>query len=41
MKKLSGSQEWRLRAGHWRIFMRLMGDGTAHITGFSDRQDAY
>lgn len=41
LKKLAGSEEWRLRAGPWRIFLRLLPDATAPVTGFSDRQDAY
>jgi mRNA-degrading endonuclease RelE of RelBE toxin-antitoxin system len=41
LKKLAGAEDWRLRAGEWRIFLRLLPDATAHVTGFSDRQDAY
>ncbi len=39
-KKLQGSDEWRLRTGDWRIFLRFVG-WEVHVTGFSDRQDAY
>ena len=40
LKKLKGSETWRLRAGDWRVFIEFDGD-KAHVTGFSDRQDAY
>ena len=41
IKKLQGSDNWRLRTGTWRIFLRLMPGAVAHVSGFSDRQDAY
>jgi len=40
IKKLEGSDRWRLRAGDWRIFLRLDGP-EAWVVGLSDRQDAY
>lgn len=40
LKKLSGSNDWRLRSGDWRIFLKLDGD-VAWVFGISDRQDAY
>ena len=40
LKKLGGSNDWRLRSGDWRIFLKLDGD-VAWVFGISDRQDAY
>ena len=40
IKKLSGSDEWRLRVGDWRVVFRLFGDA-AYISDVTDRQDAY
>ncbi len=40
LKKLSGSNDWRLRSGDWRILLKLDGD-VAWVFGISDRQDAY
>ncbi len=40
IKKLSGSNDWRLRSGDWRIFVKLDGE-VAWVLGISDRQDAY
>lgn len=40
LKKIGGSNDWRLRSGDWRIFLKLDGD-VAWVFGISDRQDAY
>ena len=40
LKKLSGRGDWRLRVGDWRIFLEYVG-ADIHVTGISDRQDAY
>jgi mRNA-degrading endonuclease RelE of RelBE toxin-antitoxin system len=40
LKKLAGSDEWRLRSGDWRIFLKLDG-AEVWVLGISDRQDAY
>jgi mRNA-degrading endonuclease RelE of RelBE toxin-antitoxin system len=40
LKKLKGRDDWRLRAGDWRIFLEFF-EKTVHVTGISDRQDAY
>lgn len=40
LKKLSGSNDWRLRSGDWRIFLKLDGE-TAWVFAISDRKDAY
>ena len=40
LKKLRGSEEWRLRSGDWRIFLKLDGP-IAWVLGLTDRQDAY
>jgi mRNA-degrading endonuclease RelE of RelBE toxin-antitoxin system len=41
IKKLaSGSPEWRLRAGDWRIFLVFEGS-RAFITRIANRRDAY
>lgn len=40
LKKLAGSDEWRLRSGDWRIFLKIEGD-VAWVFGLSDRKDAY
>ncbi|HML99491.1 MAG TPA: hypothetical protein PKD75_13540 [Tepidiformaceae bacterium] len=40
LKKLSGSSDWRLRSGDWRVFLKLEGD-IAWVFAISDRQDAY
>ena len=40
VKKLAGSQEWRLRAGDWRVIFVLRGD-EAYVVRITDRQDAY
>jgi len=40
IKKLGGANEWRLRAGDWRIMLVLRADA-AYVTEVSDRQDAY
>lgn len=40
IKKLAGSNDWRLRSGDWRIFLKLDGE-IAWVFAISDRQDAY
>jgi mRNA-degrading endonuclease RelE of RelBE toxin-antitoxin system len=40
LKKLQGSERWRLRVGDWRIGLKLEGD-IAWILDVADRQDAY
>lgn len=40
LKKLTGSEEWRLRAGDWRVILVLESD-RAYVFRISDRQDAY
>jgi len=40
LKKLTGSEEWRLRAGDWRVILVLDGD-RAFVFRITDRQDAY
>lgn len=40
LKKLKGTNDWRLRTGDWRIFLKLDGE-LAGVFGLSDRQDAY
>ncbi len=40
LKKLSGSNDWRLRSGDWRVFLKLEGD-IASVFAISDRKDAY
>lgn len=40
LKKLQGSEEWRLRAGDWRVIFVLREDA-AYVSRISDRQDAY
>ncbi|MCL4242407.1 MAG: hypothetical protein KJ048_13750 [Dehalococcoidia bacterium] len=40
LKKLSGSNDWRLRSGDWRVFLKLEGD-IAWVFAISDRKDAY
>ena len=40
LKKLQGSEDWRLRVGDWRVILRIDGL-TIYVLGFSDRQDAY
>jgi len=40
LKKLSGSERWRIRVGDWRVVIRLVGE-VAYVVSISDRQDAY
>ena len=40
LKKLTGSEEWRLRAGDWRVILVLESE-RAYVFRISDRQDAY
>jgi hypothetical protein len=40
LRKLEGSERWRIREGDWRIIVRLAGDA-AYVLGVTDRQDAY
>ncbi|MFN0096122.1 MAG: type II toxin-antitoxin system RelE family toxin [Dehalococcoidia bacterium] len=42
IRKLSGrADEWRLRAGRWRVLMVKRVDGSYLIEGIDDRRDAY
>ena len=40
VKKLAGADDWRLRAGDWRVVFKLRGDAI-YVSSVSDRQDAY
>ena len=41
IKKLQGDRnEWRLRAGNWRVAFELFADAV-YVTDVADRQDAY
>jgi len=40
LRKLEGSERWRIRSGDWRIILRLAGD-SAYVLGVTDRKDTY
>ena len=40
IKKLSGSNEWRVRVGDWRVGLLLTGN-EVYITEVNNRRDAY
>ena len=40
LKKLTGSEQWRLRVGDWRVMMVLAGS-LAYVTEIHNRRDAY
>ena len=40
LKKLAGSDDWRLRVGDWRVILQFIND-RAFVSEVSDRQDAY
>jgi hypothetical protein len=40
-KKLAGSNQWRLRAGDWRVILEPEGDGGFLVSRVVNRRDAY
>jgi mRNA-degrading endonuclease RelE of RelBE toxin-antitoxin system len=41
VKQLKGSQDFRLRAGDYRVRMRLLEDGAIRIAQIKHRKEAY
>ena len=41
VKQLKGSTDYRLRAGDYRVRMRVLKDGTIRIAQVMDRREAY